>query len=286
MSITAVSFAFVRFDAAGLAAASAPLRESSPPPPSPRPAHEQEHEHEHHAGRKAPLMRALTGALADLVAQGSPAGTTATATGTTDPNAADLDEALMNFARALAQALRGNDQGEDRREGDGERRHGHQHGHHGHHHRHDRLAVGDPAQRVEALGTRLSPARSPAPADVAAPAAVSTPDTTAATASPTDDGVAAQAVTATPASTPAGSNVVFIAVFRAPNADAPVSSLDRLLDAFAGVQQALGQPAADSRDTLKAQLSAFLQALAQRLGGEAIPGDEATAPGALLDVSA
>lgn len=280
MSITSVSFAFVRFDTAGQAAPSAPVRESSPPP-SPAPAHE--HEHEHQAGRKSPLMRALTGALVDLVAQGAPTGAAATdaAAPAVDSNAADLDEALMNFARALAQALRGKDHGEDRHDGDGERRRGQHHGH-------NRLAVGDPAQRVEALGARLGPTRSPVPA-------ASTPDTAAVPASPADDGVATQAVPTTPASTPpqstaTGTNVVFIAVFGTQNTGSPFSSLnrvqERLVDAFAGLQQALGQPAADSRDTLKAQLSAFLQALAQRLGAEAIAGDEATAPGALVDVSA
>lgn len=282
MSITSVSFAFVRFDTSSQTAPSAPARESSRPAGSPA-----AHEHEHHAGRKSPLLRALTGALADLVAQGAPTGAAATdaAAGAADPNAADLDEALMTFARALAQALRGNDHGEDRRDGDGERRRG---DHHGHHHHRDRLAVGDPAQRVEALGARLGTTRSGAPA-------AATPDTAAVPASPADDGVATQAVPTTPASTTpqstsAGANVVFIAVLGTPNTGSPFSSLnrvqERLVDAFAGLQQALGRPAADGRDTLRVQLSAFLQALAQRLGGEAIPGDEATAPGALLDVSA
>lgn len=315
MSVTSISFAFVRFDTAGPAAAAAPARQAAPPqqPHPPAPAHE------HHGVRKSPLVRALMGALSDLVAHATPPGgaaaaavaasgaetpvtirsaTEPSAPAATDPaataNATDLDDALLNFARALAQALRGNRHGDDRHDEGGEHRRDR---HHGHHHRHDRLAVGDSAQRIEALGARLGAARSGPSTVATAPAAPQATPVDATTALPTTassastDGSALTPVAgAAPASGATASGVVFIAVFGAPSLSSRASPLDpvqdRLIDAFVGLQQALGQTVAQSRDDSSVQLAAFLQALAQRLGGEGVDGHEPTAAGALVDVSA
>lgn len=310
MSVTSVSFAFVRFDTDGPAAAAAPARQAAPQqqPQPPAPAHE------HHGVRKSPLVRALMGALSDLVAHATPPGaaaaaavaasgaetpvTTRSATepsapAATDPaataNATDLDDALLHFARALAQALRGHRHSDDRHDEGGEHRRDR---HHGHHHHHDRLAVGDSAQRIEALGARLGAARSGPSAVATTPAAPQATPVDAATALPTTaSSVSTDGRALTPVADAAtASGLVFIAVFGAPSLSSRASPLDpvqdRLIDAFVGLQQALGQTVVQSRDDSSVQLAAFLQALVQRLGGEGVDGHEATAAGALVDVSA
>jgi hypothetical protein len=281
--------------------------------------------------RPSPLYRALMGALSSLVEQpptktttptsapASPTGvkpaveaSQAAAAAGTDPIAdgasesagapVDLDEALMNFAHALMQALRGGrpagqDSGE--REGRGHRHHDHDHHHH-HRRGYGRAAWGDPAQRVAQLGEQMRPT---APSPVATARTGATDASSAAPSAPAEFDQPAT----TPAITPAADSVVDPVETIEPAAagPAPASPLavnlniyvavpwaspthdpePGLFDAFGTLQQARGLPPSD-RPSLKEKLSAFLQALAERLrDGDALTNDM-TRAGAMLSVTA
>jgi hypothetical protein len=207
-----------------------------------------------------------------------------------------LEDALMDFARALMQALR---TGGRHGSGDGEQeRHAHRHHHH-HGHHHGGVRWGDPAERVEMLGRRFGAT------DVAATAAAATPAASNAdpvSASATDLAVqdetsAAPVTSAAPqASEPVAaaasvpqSTTIFVATINF-NGKAPGAPMNRvqenLLSAFDSLQQALGRPAGDDKSSLKEQLTSFLQALAQRLRGDEEVMTDTVAPGALLSTTA
>jgi hypothetical protein len=199
----------------------------------------------------------------------APASTTDAAAGSADAAAPapELQDALMDFARALMQALRGDD-------GD---KPGRRHGHHHHdHHDHGRRAWGDPAQRIQQLGARLSP--------------VAPVDTPPASPAPAVDSATPQSPatepTATPAPPPAAAPVlnVTINIVPAQGWRRPVG--EGLLEAFGTLQQALGRPAS-SGESLQSRLASFLRALADKLRQDDAPSPGlATEPGALLNVSA
>lgn len=252
----------------------------------------------HHDGaRRSPLYRALIGALRELVAQ-PPATPTPIATDAAaapvdavsapTPSAdtgADVEQALMNFSRALMQTLRGDE--------DGPGRHGRGHGHHAHHD-HGRRAWGDPARRIEQVGVQIGAEPVPGPTPVVdattapdADNAASTPD--AGTTAPADSLTPVASVTAPTAAPSAGSTVINLTINIAPPpASRPVEG--GLLDAFRELQQALGRGPSGSGDgaaSLGTQLASFLRALADRLAQDApAVTDLSTQPGALIDLRA
>lgn len=285
MTITSLSFAFVQYSATA-PTASTPKPAATAPAPAPA-----VQDGCHRAGcdspRRSPLYRAIQDALSQMMpaaatstsAPASAGSTAAPATATTTATAAvevatpaasapiDLEEAMMNFARALMQALR-----HDSRQGHGEQRHGH----HGHHHGHGRW--GDPAQRVDALAQQVS-GGSAVPVTSTVGDASSEPVVTSQTTTPT--GAAA---------IPTGSSgtMIFVAAIQVNSAAAaPKSPFAGLLEAFSSLQQTMGKPAASADNSLKSELAAFLQTLAQRLRGEdPATAEAATQPGALLSVAA
>jgi hypothetical protein len=224
---------------------------------------------------------AAAGAAASAKGQAPSATTQAAATN--DAAAPDLDDAVMDFARALMQALHAAF-AEQRRRGDDDRHDG-GHRHHRHHdHHHGHRAYADPAQRVESLASAIAPA-SAAPTTPTPPDAAQVPEATTATTAPALDAV-------TPSATGGTTTVVTAAVrLEIANASAPASVSgfqQRLLDAFASLQQALGKPAAADGDALKSDLATFLQTLAQKLRGDEAASAAAASPqpGTLLRVSA
>jgi hypothetical protein len=324
MTVLSLSFAYWQYTST-VAAVPAQTPATAPAPaPAPAPAAAPDgrrHAHGCDSPRRSPLVRALMDALeatvhtaAALSASGGTASTASTvpaaatdgvpaatdhaatttpgaataATGTTsDDSAAGLDHALMEFARALAQALRS--------DGDrGERAHGH-------HHPHGHRQWGDSAQRVQQLGTQLgaaSPAHAPASptagaaaagADSTAPAAADTAAAEPATVKVGDQVLdpAAVATADIGSTTTQGSMLIVTAELKTQIVSSTGSrNKDRLLDAFANLQRALGQPQADDRDSLKTQLSAFLRELAHQLSGSGDPQADATQPGSLISVQA
>jgi hypothetical protein len=304
MSITSLSFAFIQYT--GTVAMAEPKAPAPTPASVPKAAPEESCRHGGcDSPRKSPLMRVLNDALAEMVRTAQPSASGTPATTTTAPGATaaagsgapaqdakapeaaksdttDLEHALMDFARALMQALRSAGRQGEREDG-GECDH-----HHRHHGRHQ---WGDPAQRVDMLGRSFdmtapigtAPAASPnskcAAQPVAQDAAVST----------TRDGAAPVAgETAMTATSAPQATTVYAATVSIQHEDAP-SRLggfqQRLLDAFGALQQAAGRPAAQEHNSLKEQLAAFLQALAQRLRGDDTVSADAT-PGALLSTTA
>jgi hypothetical protein len=229
----------------------------------------------------------------------------------------NLQNALVQFAHALAAALRGGHGDDDSGEGRGG---------HGHHHRHHHGSHGqDPSARLGALAARLAADTSPAPPaptatdaasaaalagssaaatgatsasalDVAVASAAASANTPAepAAAAPATPTIAAPAATATTApdvsAAAADSSLVVVAFPQAHGGkgNSPFAGyLDRLMDSFARLQQAMEKPAAKDEKSLQAALAAFLRDLAARLAGEAgAPVTDPTAPGALIDVAA
>ncbi len=278
----------------------------------------------HRAGcdspRRSPLYRAIQDALSQMMpaaatstsapasAGSTAAPATATTTATAEPATAataaagvatpaasapiDLEEAMMNFARALMQTLRHDSrQGHD--DGHGEQRHGH----HGHHHGHGRW--GDPAQRVDALAQQVSGGSAAAVAVAAAAndSAVTPSQASAVPVTSTVGDASSEPVVASQTTTPTGAaaiptgssgTMIFVAAIQVNSAAAaPKSPFAGLLEAFSSLQQAMGKPAASADNSLKSELAAFLQTLAQRLRGEdPATAEAATQPGALLSVAA
>lgn len=295
---------------------------ATPPVAAPDATDAPKHEHlAHDTPRRSPLFRALLEALGSLVAPAAapapgalpgtaapvaapapapaaatpaaggasaPADGTGTAATTPTPApAADapatLDDALMNFARALMQALRSAMHGG----GDGE-------GHHHSHHDHGRRAWGDPAQRIAQLGTQVG-AATPAAATPAAPSAApatAASDTPAAAPAVGDtvlDPVAAIQLA------PAGSGqTTVLHVSLTINGTSPgqaklTRTQQALIDAFGTLQQARAKPAAtdsSAKPSLQEQLSAFLKDLADKLRQGNPDAPDATQPGAMLHVTA
>lgn len=231
---------------------------------------------------------------ADAAAAATPATETATETAAAAP--VNVEEAVMNFARALMQVLRGTAPREGRDDGEGRRMHGHRH-HRDHGHEHQdwgRRSWGDPAQRIEQIGAQIG-----APTPVRAPVAVTgtpatpvstpvaTPTATPATAPADLAPVVASAAAPQPPS--ASTTMLYIQINMseaAPKASSFSRATEGLVQAFGTLQQALGLPAADSPGSLQAQLGAFLQTLAEKLRGSDSNSLANMQPGAMLKVSA
>jgi len=301
MMVTSLSFTYLQVSATAGATATRPAA-SGAPSPAPQAVAQDDCRCHDDKPRRSPFVRALKEALQELAtslraggasAADKPADTAAAVVSTeaaaetaATAEPADLEEALMDFARALMQALR--EQGGQRRErvdGDhGERHHRH------HHHRHGHASWGDPAQRVDALAQQIQ-ASAPAVSagSTAGVAAVAGGDATPATTGP----VVATAVTAEAgadkAATPSQGTTVYVTpVNVTANAEAAASAspFAGLLEAFAKLQKTLGK-ADDDDGALPKALSEFLQTLAAKLRGEDLPTAEAaTEPGALIDVAA
>ena len=229
---------------------------------------------------------------ADAATEVTPAAATGTEATPAASAPVDLEEAVMNFARALMQALRGAGQADDGQGDEGRRAHGHHHHHH-EHHDHGRRSWGDPAQRIEQLGARIGAPVSVDPADlpIAVPdeASAPAPVTTIAPVETASEVVAPATNAAVP--TPAGTPTTMLYIQLSMNDAAPKASpfnraTQGLVQAFGSLQQALGLPATEGPDSLKAQLGAFLQALAEKLRGGEGNALASTQPGALLNVSA
>lgn len=215
------------------------------------------------------------------------AAQTVAGTGSAAKSSDDLEQALKSFTRVLAHALRaGLREGQDEGYGEGDgrsRSHGHGRGHaYGHdyqafHQRHHHSRYNDlapAADQLQALATRLQGAPTdPGPATAVPPAppvteaipSAPTADTTLPAEVPTDVAVAA------PTDNPAG---------------APAGRLgQRLLDAFAQLQTALGLTPSDNPSDQRNSLAAMLRDLAAQLAGpETEPAPKAT--GTLLQVTA
>jgi hypothetical protein len=297
MMVSSLSLTYLQVSATAGATASRPTAGGAPSP-APQSVAQDDCRCHHDKPRRSPFVHALKEALRELAtslragdasATDEPADTAVSAASTAaaaETGAAgepiDLEHALMDFARALMQALRG--QGGERRERvDGDHR-----GHHRHHH-HGRRSWGDPAQRVDALAQQI---QAGAPAASASSTAAAAADDAAVPAATGASLVAAGATVegdAGTAATPNQGTAVYVTAVNVPvNAEAAASAspFAGLLEAFARLQKALGK--ADGDDTaLPKALSEFLQTLAAKLRGEDLPTAEAaTEPGALIDVAA
>jgi hypothetical protein len=233
----------------------------------------------------APAATAATGATAPTTT------ITAAASGTTPAASAappSIEDAVLSFAHALWQALRGGD-GDSRRgrgdEGEDDGRRAHHHHHH-HHRQHDRGGVGRDysglASRIEALAVRFDSQSNPIPAtqtepaaitgSAAVPASAATPGTLPGVDPVTDSPVNAvsEAATATATGVPA----------------APAKN--SLAQAFAAMLKVLrGEGSASAGTTLtpEASLASFLHTLARGLDGDrSTPAMSAV--GGMINVSA
>jgi len=322
MTITSLTFSFVQYTSTAAMADARAVAPASAPAPQPV-AQDSCHGGGCDSPRRSPLFRALKDALLEMTRATQPTAASSTASSPSTSGAAaastgaatstsaaaaqsapateaagaaaapDLEHALIDFARALMQALRSGLQqgrGDDGEHEDrGQRHHHHHHGHRG---------WGDPAQRVDGLAQRFGGASAsvtPVPDTPVAPA----PTTSSAVApaapasvtalAPMGDGTPEPAVAgAAPAAAGSQDAVIVVASISIGQtaAAAPVSPFGTLLSAFAGLQRAVGKPVA-SGDSLRSELSAFLQSLAQRLRGEdPATAEAATRPGALLSVAA
>lgn len=311
MMITSLSFAYLQVSSNSAAGTAAAQPAAAAPVPAPQSVAQDECRGHCDTPRRSPLFRALKDALMELAqaakpAAGTPpssaastdtaaatAGTTATNQTPADAEASpDLEVALMAFARTLMQVMRDEFAGRrERTQGDDD---GHGHRHHRHHSHHGHARWGDPAQRVEALAQQVaaSAPTSTAPA-VAATTTSSAGDVTTEPVKPdaakVDTTPAAVATTAGPSST-----VIFVASIQIQQAEAspaqasPFANVhQRLLDAFAALQKAMGKPEASDGDAQRNELATFLQALSARLRGEdTATAEAATQPGALLSIAA
>ena len=304
MAIAPMSYAFLPHGHTRGAAAAAPVAR---PVPTDAAAAPEVCAHDRQEGpRRTPLMRVLMAALDSMVATPPPSTTATTSTDSAAgpvPAAAppapaadaaptpDLDTAMMNFAHALMQVLRGSG---DSDAGGQEHDHGHgHHGHHGHHGlRHDfgRRAWGDPAGRIAQVAAQAGSAASPPAAANPTTAQPAAPESSAPAAAATDTQLepavatslasAANAPASTVAAQPAGDKVA------SPWTRAFARLQQNMLDAFATLQRARGVDTADDADSLPAQLTAFLQALAEQVRLSASDTTAAARPGALIDLTA
>ncbi|MFO1220046.1 MAG: hypothetical protein U1E89_16890 [Burkholderiaceae bacterium] len=249
MMVTSLSFTYTQVSApAGASAA----RQAAAEAPTQPVAQDGGCSCQSDAPRHSPWVRAVKDALNEMVRSGGTEQSASTKQAD-DAKRSNLDDALMNFARALMQTLRdqlGSRQGGDAQQGGGERQH--------HRHHHGQRVWGDAAQRVDALAQQVSAA---------------------------DASGASSAATTTAPAADATTIVVKLNVAQADQAQA--SPFQGLLDAFAKLQQALGKSDGGSDSALPKQLSEFLQALADTLrGAGAANADVTTRPGELISVAA
>ena len=275
-------------------AENAPARDIAPPdavpkadPPSDRDAHRYGRSD---TPRHSPLYRALMEALDGVVGSAQAAGVKAAdaAMPATEDAPVDLEQAVMSFARALMQVMRGVQDSEGGAKGDG-------HGHriHQHHRHHDPMAWGGPSQRVEQLGVKLGAvSETQVPAEATAP--ILAPAQAAAASAVTEvagtvDALAEPAIAIPTAPDAAASTMVYVKFSidnLAPWSAAADRAEQRLVNAFGTLRKALGADESDDRPSLREQLSAFLQALADKLRTGEDDGHDSTRPGALLDITA
>jgi hypothetical protein len=310
MSISTVSFAVFRFQGSALPAAPAPAPTAAPAPA----AADASGKPSGDSPRASLLYRALMDALENLAsttatppAPASGAATAASATSGAPPSAGasataadavpggDLQDALAQFAHVLAAALRAVD-------GKGQ---GHANGHHRHHHGgHGQ----DPASRLQSLAARVGAEGATSPATKGAADASSTTSNSATTgttagAAPTTPAHGAStsapapavpviaaptsAVTPSGAAPQADSSLIVVVVPKGLGGQAAspfAGYLDRLMDSFARLQQAMDKPPAQDEKSLQAALATFLRDLAARLTAETTV--DPTAPGALIHLAA
>lgn len=297
MMVTTLSFSYLQVSATSGAAASRPAA-SGAPSPAPQAVAPDDCRCHDDKPRRSPFVRALKEALHDLATSLQATGASSTeksdaaATAEAPASAAaaietaespiDLEDALMDFARALMQALR--EQGGGRRE----RVDGEAHGHHRHHH-HGRRHWGDPSQRVEALAQQLQATAAAPASGVNAASQAAVEAAPSATTDPAVDPASPADADAGTAVTPRRNTAVYVATVNVTvNAEAAAQSspFAGLIEAFAKLQKALGKQEDDDGALPKA-LGEFLQTLAAKLRGEDLPTAEAaTEPGALIDVAA
>jgi hypothetical protein len=174
--------------------------------------------------------------------------------------APSLEDAVLSFANALWQALRG-DEGSRHRRGrddDGDdHRHHHHHHHHGHRHGRDYAGL---ASRVEALAVRIE-TRAPAAAPAVTAPAVKSPKLPGTDPVPMDAAAPAKVVSAaTPvAVTPVDSKTTPPAPTTAPVKGSLVESFAAMLKTLRGGDQPAGTAGPES------SLAAFLHSLARGL---------------------
>ena len=259
--------------------------------PVPAAAQPQRGPEDYDTPRHSPLFRALVEALDSIVGSLQAPGAKAVdaaAPAQTEGNDApvDLEQAMLKFAKALMQVMRGALHGDDGPKGEG-----HGHGHHVHHHHHhdSHAKWGDPAQRVEQIAVKVGATQPVEPQADVAPAAVA--------AAPAVEG--APIATANTIAEPlpaqdlpradAGSTMIVVklsindlapATARADHAE------QSLVNAFATLRKALGADENDASSTVREQLSTFLQMLAEQLRTGEVDAYQATQPGALLHVTA
>ena len=216
-----------------------------------------------------------TGTSATPASESSPAVTESPAAGPKN----SVEDAVLSFAHALWQALRGGE--------DGGSRHGRDHGdddddgdrhHHSHHHGernhgmtrdYSRLAT-----RLEALATRLEPA-------------VPTPPATPAVGTPTTTPVTKTEPVSNAAPTDTSAGVPAIAASASITIPAATPSKNPLVEAFANLLTALrgAQVGAAGPSAAQPTVSSFLHALARGLDSD-VTAPSMLAVGGMINVSA
>ncbi len=199
-------------------------------------------------------------AAADPAANATPASTPAPS----------LEDAVLSFAHALWQALRGDEGSRQRRGGDDDHHHHHHHGH-GRGHGRDYSGL---ASRVEALAVRIETA-APGAAPATTPPASTTPKLPGVDPVPMD--AAAQAVATTPATAVAPSAAPVAP--QAPNKGSLAESFAAMLKQLRGGDQPAGAPAPE------ASLVSFLHSLARGLDADR-SAPSMTVVGVMINVSA
>lgn len=300
MSITSLSFNFVNVYASQGAAPAAATQRAAPP--APVSAEDRCCEEQRPGGRQNRLAQAMMSALRELglggsaapapapatsaQATASEAGAASTApaaaantpaevdvvadTGASSAPAADVESAVYQFAHALFQTLRqeNNSSEDDSRRAEGahghRRRHGHGHGHdHG-----SRQTYGDLPQRLEALAQTFG---TPVPAAVADEPQVAS----------AEPPIAPVAATKPPQAQPLDAEPAIT------NVAATNTSKNALLEAFSKLFAALRpQNTATTETDMAAKLRLFLHTLAQALRPEEMHGDHALQVGGLVNVTA
>lgn len=209
----------------------------------------------------------------------APAATSAATPASTTP-APSLEDAVLSFAHALWQALRGDEGSRQRRGGDDDHRHHHHHHHH--HHGHGRSHGRDYsglASRIEALAVRID-AAAPGNAPATLPPAGTTPRLPGIDPVPMD--AAAPGVATTPATEAAptpGATPAAPAAAAAPGKGSLAESFAAMLKLLRGGDQPAGAPAPDT------SLATFLHSLARGLDVDR-SAPSTTVVGVMINVTA
>ena len=229
---------------------------------------------------------AAAGSATDVMEVADPVATpvSAPAQSDGDDRPVDLEQAVLKFAKALMQVMRGAIQGEDGSMGQGHGHHVHQHHLHGSH-----AKWGDPAQRVEQVAVKVGATLPVEPKADVAPAAVAAAPAIVSAAIAVVNDVAEPLPTQDLPRADAGSTmiVVKLSINDLAPANARAEHAEQsLVNAFATLRKALGADENDASPTVREQLSAFLQVLAEQLRTGEVDAYQAMQPGALLHVTA